>query len=109
MLGCCSHALTNMGMLYSALPSSKTRLTNFAYCHAMKISSTGQWSLRHALSCSSALIGGLVVWIGMATLSGLPAPNTASQVPAVLDPFAAQTSRSSGDVEEDGRDAGAGR
>src|ERR1035441_1647531 len=57
MLGCCSHALTNMGMLYSALPSSTTRLTNFAYCHAMKISSTGQWSLRHALSCSSALIG----------------------------------------------------
>src|ERR1035437_7210765 len=96
MLGCCSQAYAYMGRLYSALPSSPTLVTYRAYCHAMKISSTGQWSLPHPLACSSALIGGLVVWIGKSTLAGLPAPNTSSQVPAVLDPLAAHTSRSSG-------------
>jgi hypothetical protein len=62
----------------------------------MKISSTGQCNFRQLVSCSSALIGGLFVWMGISKLSGLPGPNTSSHVPEVLKPFAAHTSRSSG-------------
>src|ERR1035438_7566602 len=66
-----------MGMLYSAFPASTTRLTKRAYCQAMKISSTGQVSLRHSvLSCASWLSGGLKERTGTSKLSGFPGPKT---------------------------------
>ena len=54
----------------------------------MKISSTSHYDLCHAVSRSASGIGG--------TESGLPGPNTSSQVPEVLKPLVSHTWRTSG-------------
>jgi len=61
----------------------------------MKISSTGQYNFRQPVSCSSLVIDVTNVRTGISLPAGLPGPKTSVQVPDVLKPFAAHTSRNS--------------